>query len=125
MFKNMELSKNSIDFINDEKIESLLKVTKEDPVRIREVIAKSMSKTPLSVEETAVLLSAENPELVEEIFNAARELKKSVYGNRIVIFAPLYVGNHCINDCGYCGFRKSPAQAQSEKLFPILKLLQK
>ena len=107
MFKNMELSKNSIDFINDEKIESLLKVTKEDPVRIREVIAKSMSKTPLSVEETAVLLSAENPELVEEIFNAARELKKSVYGNRIVIFAPLYVGNHCINDCGYCGFRKS------------------
>ena len=102
-----KLSKNGIDFIDDAKIESLVKSVKEDKVRVREIIAKSMEKKPLAVEETAVLLSAESPDLVEEIFNAARQLKKDVYGNRIVIFAPLYIGNYCINDCVYCAFRRS------------------
>ena len=102
-----ELSKNCVDFINDSKIENLIKNTKEDPIRIREVISKSLEKKPLTVEETAILISAKQPELIEEIFDTARQLKKDVYGNRIVIFAPLYVGNHCINDCSYCGFRKS------------------
>ena len=95
------------DFINDAKISDIITNTKEDIKHVKDVIAKSMDKQPLSVEETAVLLSAENPDIVEEIFNAAKELKKSVYGNRIVIFAPLYIGNHCINDCLYCAFRKS------------------
>jgi 2-iminoacetate synthase len=54
-----------------------------------------------------VLLRTTDPELVEEIFDAARQLKRDVYGNRIVLFAPLYVGNRCINDCRYCGFRAS------------------
>ena len=102
-----KLSKNGIDFIDDAKLDSLVKSVKEDKVRVREIIAKSMEKKPLAVEETAVLLSAESPDLVEEIFNAARQLKKDVYGNRIVIFAPLYIGNYCINDCVYCAFRRS------------------
>ena len=101
------LSKDCVDFIDDDAIEALLDRTKEDPVRVREIIAKSMAKEPLSVEETAVLLQAESPELVEEIFAAARELKRTVYGNRIVIFAPLYIGNYCVNDCKYCAFRSS------------------
>ncbi len=95
------------DFIDDAKISDVISDTKEDIKHVRDVIAKSMDKQPLSVEETAVLLSAEKQDIVEEIFNAARELKKSVYGNRIVIFAPLYIGNYCINDCLYCAFRKS------------------
>ena len=95
------------DFIDDAKISDVISNTKEDIKYIRDVIAKSMDKQPLSVKETAVLLSAEKKDIVEEIFNAAKELKKSVYGNRIVIFAPLYIGNYCINDCLYCAFRKS------------------
>jgi 2-iminoacetate synthase len=95
------------DFINDTEINNIVSKTKEDIKYVRDVIAKSMDKQPLSVMETAVLLAAENKDIVEEIFDAARELKKSVYGNRIVIFAPLYIGNNCINDCGYCAFRKS------------------
>ena len=47
------------------------------------------------------------PELVEQIFDAARQLKRDVYGNRIVLFAPLYIGNDCTNDCIYCAFRRS------------------
>ncbi len=102
-----KLSKHAVDFIDDAKLDSLCKGIREDKVRVREVVAKSMEKKPLSVDETAVLLSAESPELVEEIFNAARQLKKDVYGNRIVIFAPLYIGNYCVNDCVYCAFRRS------------------
>jgi 2-iminoacetate synthase len=101
------LSKNSVDFIDDEKINGIIKNTKEDPVKVRDIIAKSMSKEPLKVEESATLLAAESEELTEEIFEAARTLKRNVYGNRIVIFAPLYVGNYCINDCKYCAFRRS------------------
>ena len=65
---------------------------------IRDVISKSLAKSPLSVSETALLLRATDPDLVEEIFDAARSLKREVYGNRIVIFAPLYIGNDCVND---------------------------
>ena len=102
-----ELSANSIDFINDTQIDTLASETKEDAVRVREIIAKSMNKEPLLIEETAALLAVESPELLEEIFEAARELKRNVYGNRIVIFAPLYIGNFCVNDCKYCAFRRS------------------
>ena len=54
-----------------------------------------------------MLLAADEPELVEQIFDAARQLKRDVYGNRIVLFAPLYIGNDCTNDCQYCAFRRS------------------
>ena len=101
------LSDNCVDFIDDAAIEKLVADTAEDPVRVREVIAKSMNKEPLTVEETAVLLAVTDSDLLEEIFDAARTLKKNVYGNRIVIFAPLYIGNFCINDCKYCAFRRS------------------
>ncbi len=95
------------DFIDDEALEGLVADTEADPIRVREIIAKSLAKEPLQAAETAVLLNAEDPELIEEIFAAARRLKRDVYGNRIVLFAPLYVGNHCINDCRYCAFRRS------------------
>ncbi|MDD2404282.1 MAG: [FeFe] hydrogenase H-cluster radical SAM maturase HydG [Victivallaceae bacterium] len=100
-------SLNGVDFIDDAYLDNLAKNTAEDPGKVREIIAKSLSKEPLSVEETAALLAVESPDLLEEIFNAARQLKRDVYGNRIVLFAPLYIGNHCINDCKYCGFRRS------------------
>ncbi len=101
------LPPDAVDFIDREKLEGLVANMHEDADAVRHVIAKSLRKEALTVEETAILLSAESPELVEEIFEAARTLKRDVYGNRIVFFAPLYVGNYCINDCKYCGFRRS------------------
>jgi len=74
---------------------------------VREILAKSLAKEPLEVGETADLIAADSPELVAEIFATAHRLKQEVYGNRIVIFAPLYIGNFCVNDCQYCAFRKS------------------
>ncbi len=101
-----KLSRSGYDFINEDHLQGLLK-RRADAGQVREVIAKSLSKQPLAVEETAALLAAEEPELVEQIFEAARQLKKDVYGNRIVLFAPVYVGNDCTNDCVYCAFRRS------------------
>ncbi len=101
------LSKGAVDFIDDAAITALIADRREDPVRVRDIIAKSMAKEPLTVEEVADLIAADSDESTEAIFAAARELKQKVYGNRIVIFAPLYIGNYCINDCQYCAFRRS------------------
>ncbi len=94
-------------FIDPEEIWDLINNTKSTPERVRELIAKSLNKQRLTMEETAVLINTTDPALVEEIKEGARELKRLVYGNRIVLFAPLYVGNNCINNCQYCGFRVS------------------
>ncbi|HEY3284941.1 MAG TPA: [FeFe] hydrogenase H-cluster radical SAM maturase HydG [Armatimonadota bacterium] len=113
----MSLSQHAQDFIDDSQISSLLGGS-VDRGRFDEVIAKSLAKEPLTAEECAVLINASAPDQVERIFEAARELKQRVYGNRIVLFAPLYVGNLCINDCGYCGFRRSNRDAVRRTLTP-------
>ncbi|MFA5689895.1 MAG: [FeFe] hydrogenase H-cluster radical SAM maturase HydG [Kiritimatiellales bacterium] len=101
-------STNLKNFIPENEIFAMLERTKNPaPARVRDIIAKSLAKNRLEPEEMAVLSNAEDPALIEEIFAAARELKEKVYGNRIVLFAPLYVGNKCINNCRYCGFRCS------------------
>jgi 2-iminoacetate synthase len=103
----MTLSTGARDFIDDDYLTGLLEDEQTDAVRVREIIAKSLAKEVLAVEETAALLKATDPEVLEEIFEVARELKRTVYGNRIVLFAPLYIGNECVNDCAYCGFKRS------------------
>ncbi len=94
------------DFIDDKELHSLLNI-EEDVVAIRDIFQKTKSKQALSLKETATLLSIKSPELLEELFDTARELKRSIYGKRIVLFAPLYIGNYCVNNCQYCGFRSS------------------
>jgi 2-iminoacetate synthase len=98
-------------FIDPEEIWNLINNTKPDKTRVREVIAKSLDKNRLTLSETAVLVNAVGTELSDEIKEGARELKQKVYGNRIVLFAPLYVGNRCTNNCKYCGFRVSNSDA--------------
>ena len=93
-------------FIPENEIFDLLKKNSNDKQQVRDIIAKSLAKNRLDPSEMAVLLNANNPDLVAEIKEGAQNLKKAVYGNRIVLFAPLYVGNDCINNCVYCGFRK-------------------
>ncbi len=115
---NMTLSEGAVDFIDDASIEALLEGPAPDATRVGDIVAKSLDKQALSVSETADLLRADDPALVEQIFDAARKLKQRVYGNRIVLFAPLYIGNLCINDCGYCGFRRSNPEAVRRTLTP-------
>jgi 2-iminoacetate synthase len=111
------LSQAGYDFIDEPHLESLL-ARRADRGAVRAVIAKSLSKQALCLEETATLLAADEPDLVEEIFDAARQLKRDVYGNRIVLFAPLYLGSECTNDCTYCAFRRSNPESMRRSLSP-------
>ncbi len=94
-------------FIDPEELWDYIHNTRSSKERVREVIAKSLAKNRLTMEETAVLINATDEESVEEIKQGARLLKEKVYGQCIVLFAPLYVGNLCINNCAYCGFKAS------------------
>ncbi|MEI7437554.1 MAG: [FeFe] hydrogenase H-cluster radical SAM maturase HydG [bacterium] len=111
------LSAGAENFIDLDKLQHLLDAAPASPDRIREIIAKALEKQPLAVAETAALLNA-GPALTEEIFEAARQLKRNVYGNRIVLFAPVYIGNKCINDCAYCAFRSGNTEAVRRTLTP-------
>lgn len=103
-------------FIDPDEIWGHLNSAKPTKERVREIIAKALNKQRLTLAETADLIKADDPELIEEIKQGARTLKKNVYGNRIVLFAPLYIGNHCINNCKYCGFKASNKFAVRRKL---------
>ena len=83
---------------------------------VKRIIEKSLNKNRLNLQEVAVLVNTSDPELVEEIKAGAKKLKENVYGNRIVLFAPLYVGNLCLNDCKYCGFKSSNKNAVRKTL---------
>lgn len=98
-------------FIDTDEIWDYIKTTVSTPERVEEVVEKSLAKNRLNLEEVAVLINADDAESIEIIKNGARELKTKVYGNRIVLFAPLYVGNKCSNNCTYCGFRASNKDA--------------
>lgn len=74
---------------------------------IHEILAKARELEGLTTSEALSLLDVQNPALIEEIFATARYVKDEIYGNRVVLFAPLYLSNLCRNDCVYCGFRIS------------------
>lgn len=103
-------------FIDDDEIASFLKVAKPDIDQVEAIIARSLAKNRLSLAETALLLRADEPDMIEKIKNGARQLKEKVYGKRIVLFAPLYVGNYCSNNCRYCGFKASNTKAVRKTL---------
>ena len=89
---------------------------KTDPYRIRDILSKSLELQDLSLPEISELIKLNDPELWAEVFEAARRVKEKVYGNRIVLFAPLYLSNECMNDCLYCGFRKGNKDAVRKSL---------
>lgn len=94
-------------FIDHNYIENLLdnakKATKED---IENVLNKAKSKIGLDHKDIAILLQIEDDTQLKELYEIAGNIKKSIYGNRIVVFAPLYVSNYCVNNCVYCGYQK-------------------
>lgn len=97
---------NGQDFIDEKRIQELLCARGEPDVgRVRDILRKSLEIKLLTLEETAVLLQVTDPGLLEEMRETALEVKKKVYDNRIVFFAPLYCSNVCVNRCVYCGFR--------------------
>lgn len=94
-------------FIRHEYIESLLEEAKNaSKERIQKVLDKATTKAGLTHGDIAILLQAEEDDQLSEIFRIAGEIKQSIYGNRVVVFAPLYVSDYCVNNCLYCGYRQ-------------------
>jgi 2-iminoacetate synthase len=105
------------DFIDDEAVTGLLRARRRPAAQeIREIMAQALALQRLQPVQTAALLNVEDPELWNEIFAAARDIKEKVYGPRVVTFAPLYCSNLCLNSCLYCGFRRENAGQQRRRL---------
>ena len=113
------------DFINHEEILETLaeaKIQSRDHARVEEILSKAALCKGLTHREAAVLMECDDPVMEEKIYTLAREIKEKFYGNRIVLFAPLYLSNYCINGCVYCPYhaknrtipRKKLSQAEIE-----------
>jgi 2-iminoacetate synthase len=105
------------DFIDDGAMESVLRMaTPPDASRVRDILAKSLAIQTLTPGETAELLAVEDPQLALEMEQAASAVKRHVYDNRIVTFAPLYLSTKCVNNCAYCGLRSDNRDIQHRQL---------
>ncbi|WP_320110458.1 [FeFe] hydrogenase H-cluster radical SAM maturase HydG [Draconibacterium orientale] len=94
------------DFINEAKVWETLEQNKNpEPAKIKEVLAKAAEMKGLNLADVAVLTSISDPEMLAELFNTANTVKETIYGKRLVLFAPLYISNLCANECLYCAFR--------------------
>lgn len=96
-----------MEFINEEEIHSYIEDKSLNDVHLqREAITKAAEAKGLTLKESAALLNITDPELLEEMFHTAKAIKERIYGNRLVLFAPLYITNQCVNNCLYCAFRR-------------------
>ena len=93
--------------INEQEINALLADHSEpEAIEIRRILDKALKLKGLDLSETAALLNISDPDQLEELFQTAHQVKDEIYGSRLVLFAPLYISNHCSNNCLYCGFRR-------------------
>ena len=100
-------SKKAEEFISHDEILDTLKYAEENAGNrelISSIIEKARACKGISHREAALLLECNDQELLEEIFSLAKEIKQKLYGNRIVMFAPLYLSNYCVNSCVYCPY---------------------
>ena len=97
------------DFIDDRKIENLLEWAKNtySTEEVERIVDKAALSDGLTPEETAMLLQVEDPALLAKIYRTAEDIKEQIYGKRLVFFAPLYISDHCVNNCAYCGYRRA------------------
>src|SRR5690554_2929474 len=95
-------------FIDEQRIWATIEAFKDtDPVRVREILTKAKELNGLNAADVAILSGISDPGLLAEMFDAANEVKNTIYGKRLVLFAPLYISNLCANECLYCAFRAS------------------
>ena len=94
-------------FIDHDYIEKILEDSKNvSKDEIQSVIDKARRREGLNHKEVGILLQVEDKDQLDEIYKLAGEIKELIYGKRIVMFAPLYVSNYCVNNCVYCGYKR-------------------
>ena len=92
--------------IDDDRIANALQLgSRHDFAQVRDILRRALELGGLPAGDIAVLMNVSDPELLAELFHTARRVKELIYGNRLVLFAPLYISNLCCNECTYCAFR--------------------
>ncbi len=107
------------EFINDVEINDSIEYGKkmaEDRELVKEILKKAKDANGLDHREAAVLLNVNDEELLNEMFQTAGDIKERIYGKRVVLFAPLYVSNYCVNNCEYCGYKHCNESVARKKL---------
>ena len=105
------------EFISDEEIRETLSYAEKNKDNIElidSIIEKAKLRKGLNHGEASVLLACENQEKLDEVYALAEQIKKDFYGNRIVIFAPLYLSNYCVNGCVYCPYHAKNKHIQHD-----------
>ncbi len=114
-----EKQRTSDAFINDNLIPGLIAegaAMADDKAVVRKIIDKAKKYHGLSTGEVAVLLQVSDGDLLREMYAAAASVKQAIYGKRIVLFAPLYLSSHCVNNCVYCGYKSSNKEQLRRRL---------
>ncbi|MEA4922913.1 MAG: [FeFe] hydrogenase H-cluster radical SAM maturase HydG [Eubacteriaceae bacterium] len=112
-------SKKAEEFINDEEIMKTLAFAEEhknDLKMMEDILEKGRKAKGLDFKEAMTLLECEDPKIIEETFTLAKQIKEKFYGNRIVMFAPLYLSNYCVNGCVYCPYHGQNQHIVRKKL---------
>lgn len=102
----MNKSERNKVFIDRDKLYSLIEGKTPDVSEVNTILNKALKLKGLNLEEVAALLRVQDPAVIHSIMNTARTVKEEIYGKRLVLFAPIYTGNACINNCTYCSFRR-------------------
>ncbi len=113
------MSPHAEEFINDEEIKECLEYAaknKHNAALIDQILEKAAKMKGISHKEALVLLDCDIPEKNEQIYALAKKIKQEFYGNRIVMFAPLYLSNYCINGCEYCPYHAKNTHIRRVKL---------
>ena len=114
-----ESQRTSDAFIDDARIYAALDAAKAkaaDAAAVSAIIDKALDYKGLTAEEVAVLLEVEDAALLGRMYTAAKKVKEAIYGKRIVLFAPLYLSSYCVNNCVYCGYKRSNKEQLRKRL---------
>ncbi|MDR1576901.1 MAG: [FeFe] hydrogenase H-cluster radical SAM maturase HydG [Deltaproteobacteria bacterium] len=112
-------SKIASEFIDHQEVLDTLahaEQNAENPVLIRDILAKARERQGLSHREALILLDCRLEDLNQELYDLARQIKKDFYGQRVVMFAPLYLSNYCVNGCLYCPYHMKNKTIARKKL---------
>lgn len=107
------------EFISHEEVLATLEYAeknRKDAGLVDSILEKARQRKGLNHREASVLLASEIPEKIREIYSLAEQIKKDIYGNRIVLFAPLYLSNYCVNGCVYCPYHRSNKHMPRKKM---------
>lgn len=118
----MREEKYDISFLDEKEILNIMDESKnlaKDTDEVRRILKKAKLANGITPTEAGVLLNIDDETLLEEMFETAKFIKEKIYGKRMVIFAPLYISNYCVNNCEYCGYQHKNGELYRKKLTKV------